>query len=216
MDELIQLGRSIAYKKGEVLVRPSDESGIFYCITSGMVRAYTIEESGEKNIQIINGPSELFPISWLIKKQLPNLYYEALSDCVVVRMHTDDATRLLESSAQVSFAMLKQIVSQFVAYKARVDNLEYKFARERIAYHLLFLARRFGTDEDGVITMNRFSQEEIGSATNVRREGVSRELKRFERLKYIEYTPGKLVLLDPAGLRLELAPKDVPLFIDDL
>jgi CRP-like cAMP-binding protein len=111
--------------------------------------------------------------------------------------------------------MLKQIVRQFVAYKARVDNLEYKFARERVAYQLLFLARRFGVAEDGVVSMNRFSQEEIGSATNVSREGVSRELKRFERLKYIRYVPGKL-LLDPDRLRSELAPKDAPLFIDDL
>lgn len=216
MDELLKAGKKIKYRKGEILIRPSDIGGELFVIVDGMIHAYTIEESGEKNIHTIYGPGEMFPLAWIIKKKPLNIYYEAISDCEVVKIAVDKTVKLLQADTSVSFAMLHKVIEQFIAYKARVDNLEYKFARERVAYRLLLLARRFGQEKDGVITLPRFSQEEIGSATNVSRESVGRELKRFEKLGLIKYESRKLEILDQAGLHKEIAPIDTPLFIDDL
>lgn len=216
MEELLKVGTKIKYRKGEILIRPSDIGGELFIIVDGMVHAYTIEESGEKNIHTIYGPGEMFPLAWIIKKKPLNIFYEALSDCEVTKVAADKAIKLLRTDADASFAMLRKVIEQFVAYKGRVDNLEYKFARERVAYRLLLLGRRFGQEKDGVITLPRFSQEEIGSATNVSRESVGRELKRFEKIGLIKYEPGTLKILDRNGLHKEIAPIGTPLFIDDM
>ncbi len=216
MEELLRLGKIAKYKKGEILIRPTDIGGELFIINKGLVHAYTIEESGEKNIHIIYGPGEAFPLAWLIRKEPLAVYYESLSSCEVVKVAAHQAVELLKSDASASFEMLCKVIQQFVAYKARVDNLEYKFARERVAYTLLLLARRFGDKKDGTITLPKFSHEEIGQAINVSRESVGRELKRFEKYGFIRYSPGKLKIIDETGLHKEVAPANTPLFIDDI
>ena len=216
MDELLNAGRKVKYRKGEILIRPSDVGGELFILVNGLVHSYTIEESGEKNIHLIYGTGEIFPLAWIIKKKPLSVYYEALSDCEIVKVSADKAVELMHANADTSFTMLTKVIEQFVAYKARVDNLEYKFARERVAYRLLLLGKRFGKVNGDVITLPRFSQEEIGSATNVSRESVNREMSRFEKLGYIKYSPGELQILSQDGLHKEIAPIDSPLFIDDM
>lgn len=216
MDELLKLGRKSIYRKGEILVRPQDIGRELFIVVTGVLHAYTIENSGDKNVQIIYGEGDIFPIAVIAKKSLHNVYYEALSECEVVRLEVEKLLGLLQSDAGLAFDVLNQVVGQFIQYKARVDNLEYKYVRERIAYQLLFLGRKFGEVKDGIVTMHRFGQDEIGSTTNVGRESVSRELKRFQRLNYIAYEGGKLKLTNVAALRKELAMPESPLFIDDM
>jgi CRP/FNR family cyclic AMP-dependent transcriptional regulator len=216
MEELLRRGTLAKYRKCQIITGPTEQVPALYIITEGLIKAYVREKSGEENIQIIYGPGEVFPLPWLVTHKPLNMYYESLTDCQVVKLDEVQTLQLLQSDAAITFPFLQQVIRQFMVYKARVDNLEYRFARERIAYRLLFLAKRFGKVDDGTITMPRFNQEEIGTATNVSREGVSRELKRFERLGYISYLPGKITILNPDGLRKELASADTPIFFDDI
>ena len=216
VDRLLQIGKTLTYKKGEIIYRPTDLDGQLFIIKSGMVHVYTIEESGEIKVHIVYGANEIFPISWVIKRKPLNVFYEALTDCEITKVNGDVAIDIMKEDATACFAMLEQTIKQFVMYSARVDNLEYKFVRERIAYSLLFLGRRFGKEEGEHITMHRFSQDLIANTSNVSRENVSRELKRFERLGYIDYKFGFLKILNKHALRKELAHEDTPLFIDDI
>lgn len=216
MEQLLKLGTPQRYRKGEVLIRPGGAVGTMFVIVTGMVHVYTIEESGDKNIQIIYGPDDLLPLSRLINIELSTVFYEALSDCEVLRIDVQEAMDLLKRDPQVSFDTLQHVIAQLMQFKLRVDNLEYTYARERIAYRLLQLAKRFGKQQDDKLLIYRFSQEEIGSMTNVSRESVGRELRRFERLGYITYRSDQIEISNPEGLRKELAAPESPLFIDDI
>lgn len=216
MDQLIKLGTPQRYRKGEVLIRPGGAIGALFVIVTGMVHVYTIEESGDKNIQIIYGPDDVLPLSRLINIELSTVFYEALSDCEVLRIDVEAAMNLLRHDSQISFEVLQHVIAQLMQYKLQVDNLEYTYARERIAYRLLQLAKRFGRQHGDKLVIYRFSQEEIGSMTNVSRESVGRELRRFERLGYITYRSDQMEISNPEALRKELAPPSSPLFIDDV
>lgn len=216
MDDILKLGRRASYASGEILLRPSDTGGTIFIITKGMVHVYTIEQSGIKNIHVMYGPGDYFPITWVISKKPMHLFFEAVTDCEVVKIPDDDLEEYLQSNPEATLEIMRQMARQFIAYKANVDMLQYKYARERVAYRLLLIARRFGKPTDNGLCMHRLSQDEIASSTNVSRESVNRELRRFERLGCISYEQGKQMFIDPEGLRKELAPVDSPLFIDDL
>jgi CRP-like cAMP-binding protein len=216
MDDILKLGRRAVYASGEILLRPSDEGHVVFSIVSGMVHVYTIEQSGIKNIHIIYGTGDIFPSSWAVQSRPLNLFYEAITDCEVAKIRQEDLEQLLQGNAAASFAMLKQMARQFMWFKANIDNLEYKYARERLAYRLLLIGRKFGTVKGDGLLLYRLSQDELASSTNVSRESVNRELRRFERLGYVTYEHGKQMYIRPTELRKELAPDDTPLFIDDL
>lgn len=216
MDEILALGRKSFYKKGEILLRPSDFGGVIFCITKGMLHAYTIEKLGYKNVQILYGSGDVFPAAWILRTKPLDIYYEALTECEVIKIQEEDLRQLLGSSQTATFQMLEQISRQFVLYKARVDNLEYSFARERLAYGLLLLAKKFGKTTGEHIELPRLSQDEIGSATNVSRESVSRELRRFKRLGFISYSASAIKILNIKEIRHEITQEDSPLLIDNL
>lgn len=217
MDELEQVGRPVQYVKGEILIHPSDPGDDVFLLKVGIIRAYTISASGAKNIQLMYGHGEVFPVSHLVHKRLQNVYYEALTDCKVVRMQTKALVPYLQSNAAAGYAMLTTVAKEFIVYKARVDILEYQYARERVAYQLLLLGKRFGKQEDGdELVMQHFPQDVLAESCNVSRESVNRELKRFERLGYIVREPGQLRILSTVEMRKQIAPLDTPLFIDDL
>ena len=213
-----QTGKRANYKKGELILRSNEDTEDFFVIERGLVTVYGISNIGEKYIHIVYGEREVFPLRWLVDSTSLNLYYEAGTDCTVMRYNKKRFLETLHVDASVGFAMLLQVVRQFSVYIARVDNLEYKFAQERIAYRLLLLAKRFGTRKkgsSGYIELPVVSQEEIGSAINLSREGVSRGLRRFKKLGYIMYSDRKLVILNREGLRKELGNSERTLFIDE-
>lgn len=216
MDELVKAGRAVRYKKGEILIRPLDDPTYLCILNSGMVHSYVITKQGEKNIQLIYGPHEIFPLAWMASSSPLNIYYEAVVETEVVRVRLDVVKQMVATDLAISNSLLAQTIRQFILFKARVDNLEYKFARERIAYRLLLLGHRFGITQDGVVTMPKFSQEEIGSTTNVSRESVSRELKRFEHLGYIEHRAKQIRILNAKALRIEISDDDSTQFIYEI
>jgi len=216
MDELAAFGTTAHYYKGELLLRPSDSNDEIFLLRKGIVRSYTISSSGDKNIQLMYQTAEIFPVAHLVNKRLQNVYYEAITDCEVVRIPAPKVTAYLQQHDRVGFEVLGKVIQEFIVYKARVDVLEYRFARERVAYQLLLLSKRFGRVEDEQIVMPHFSQDVLAESCNVSRESVNRELKRFERLGYLRREQGQLHIVDPVSMRKQVAPLDTPLFIDDL
>lgn len=206
-----------AYRKGEIILRPFEQADAFYLIDTGLVKVYSINQQGEEEVRTIYSKDQLFPLTWLIGQPTFNTFYQALTDCVVLRIPLPEFLHLLRTNASLSFAMLGQVIEQFAIYSARIDNLEYKYARERLAYWLLLLGGQFGEPlKDGSpgMSLPHLSQQEIGAMINMARESVNRELGRFERLGFIRHHNSHIIIIDWAGLRKEIGTPDDKLYFD--
>ena len=206
--------RSSVYKKNEVILRPQEDDDRFFIVRKGLVKAYNINSQGEEEVQLLYTTGEAFPISWMASRPMASLFFETISDCEIAYMARADVAELLDQNPQLAKCMLEHVVNQFVIYAARVHNLSYKYSRERLAYRLLLMAKRFGTRIAQGISLPLISQQDIGAAINLSRESVNRGLARFEHLGIIIHHKGRIIIIKPEQLRKEIKAEAGELYFD--
>ena len=193
------------YSKGEQILHAEDDAfGVFY-IAEGFVKVFSINSRGEEYIHVVYGPGEIFPIIWLVGHVRRQMFYDALAPCRLLRVSRDELEAVLRSQAHMSFEMIERATEQFGIFLDRINNLQYRYARERLIYYLLYLARRFGVIRDqGCEIILRVSHQVIASNVNLSRESVGREIDRLVRKEMVAINRGHIVLMDVPALVAEL------------
>ncbi|HSX15199.1 MAG TPA: Crp/Fnr family transcriptional regulator [Candidatus Saccharimonadales bacterium] len=205
VDFFYHAGNFLRYRKGELVLHAEDDAAFIFYVESGFMKVYSTNDRGEECILVVYGPGELFPLLWLPRQARRNVHYQTLAPCTVLRVRTEDLETALREDAALSFEMIEHATEQHGVFIDRINNLQYKFARERLVYYLLYLARRFGKAVDGCYEIGlRISQQVLASNINLSRESVGREMDRLERKKMIRVHRGHIVLEDVPGLIREL------------
>lgn len=214
--ELAAVARSIDIKKGEIFLQPHEVPDYAYMIKSGIVKIYS-EKSNEIVVQALYGKGDVFTYTSLFFNQELAFYYQALTDCTFTMIPKDMFVAAAQSNPQFSYMLLQQCITLVSVFKYRVDNLEFKYARERLAYRVLFLAARFGDANGAYLRLPPISQEVLGATINLSRETVSKEIKRFVRLGFVRTKSSRLEITDVDGLIAEAGFNgDLPLFLQRL
>jgi CRP/FNR family cyclic AMP-dependent transcriptional regulator len=200
----------VSIKKGEILLRPKDDTENLHEVKTGLLKVYTINKNGDQTINAIYGPRDLFPMSWIIDQRHQEVYIEAITDVEVVLITRDSFMEMLNTDIDFAQMIAKRILEQFYLYASRVSNLGFKYAKERLAYSLLVLSGRFGErTEDGVYKLPYITQQDIAAMINVSRENVSREVSRLDRSGVIRYSRPFIEILKPEYLQKEIGDDTV-------
>lgn len=214
LEPVIKSAKTVHYKKGEIILRAYGDTEYLYRIRKGLIKVYSISSSGQEKIIEIYGPGDIFPIGWIIGRGIQDVYFETMTDCELRIVSKEIVMEQLKKSADISFAILRKVMDQFMLYSSRVVNLELKFGRERLAYRLLLLAARIGEKQNDKLILPFISQQDLASAVNIGRESASREMARFERLGLIKYTRKNIIINDHKKLHNEIG-KDVEILYYD-
>lgn len=197
--------RQKKYSTGELVLSGEDPSGVI-CIQDGFVRVYSISDDGDRYIHILYKKGEIFPLIWALQNIRRRIFYEAASEVVVAEASKEDFIEFIKKDAEVAYDVLEQLAQQFYIFADRLDNLEYKSARERIAYRLVFLASRFGKrDGKSVVIKAPLTHELISESINLARETVSREIEKLEKNDLIGRKDGNIVIKDIDRLSQEFS-----------
>jgi|SRR5665647_294083 len=203
--QLFEQAKLTQYAPGEIIAFDEDNSAFIYCIKSGFVRVYSVNARGEEYLHVVYKNGELFPLVRLTGKMQSGVLYEALNSVSVYGIPKTELIKKVRTAADLSFALSMQVMSQFNVYTDRLDNLQYKFGRERLAYRILFLASRFGIrTERGIIVDLPLTQKVLGNSINLSRETVARELRRLEDRGLVVYEDRKILILNVEQLASEL------------
>lgn len=213
--EINNKSQYVKFQKGDTILSADDDIRFLHVIQSGLVKVYSLDSRGEQNITIIYGRDDLFPLAWVINQRRQNVFFEALSDVEIQLVPQDLFMHYLKSDAQFAFVVTTLVIEQYMLHASRVNNLEFKFGRERLAYRLLMLSARFGTKVKNTLVLPHITQQDLGATVNMTRESVSREMSRFERLGLVSYSPTNIVILDPEQLREELGKNVRVMFYDN-
>lgn len=203
---LFETGKVRRFSKGEVIIQGGDQPPFVYYILRGFVKIYSINDEGEEYVHIVYKPGEIFPLIWPLKGASRKVFYEALNDNVLWAFEQEKLRARVQEDAQLAHAFLVQLSEQFLVYADRIDNLEYKRARERLVYRLLFLASRFGKFRGKEVVLEPvFSQQLIASSINLARESVSREFEKLQSEGLIGYNGRHIVIKDVEALSHQLS-----------
>lgn len=198
-------GKICDYKKGEIILRAAEVPQGVYFIQRGHVKVYSLTERGDENLHIIYKEGEFFPLIWMFKDILRNVFYEAVDNVRVWRVSRDELIARTQEDVAVANSLLRQTVEQFYVYADRIDNLEYTSAYERVVYRILFLASRFGSRSEGKVRFEiPLTHQQIASSINLARETVSREIEKLESQNLISFKNQRLILNDIAKLEAEI------------
>lgn len=189
-------GKERKYSTGELVLRGEEPSGVFY-IDSGFIKVYSISDEGDKYIHIIYKAGEVFPLIWALKDIRRRIFYEAASVLRVWEAPKEEFLDFIRRDPKITYDVLVQLAEQFYIFADRLDNLQYKSARERVVYLLIFFASRFGVHDNHQITIKApITHELLAESVNLARETVSRELEKLEKDKLVGREKGYIVIKD--------------------
>ena len=199
-------GTLLQCAKGAHILTTESEKQATYFIDDGFVRIYSQTARGEQYTHILYGPGEIFPITWLARTPRSTLMYETLSDASIYAVPITQLSNDMLANPRLSYGVLQQTIEQYRIYTFRVDNLEYKYASERLAYRLILLANRFGVSVDeGTLIRPVMTHQIIGTSLNLSRESVSREMEKLVRKGLVKYNASRqIIVADVALLAKEL------------
>ncbi len=201
--EAFRAGKQVKYKRGDVISQPTDPQGTVYFVSEGFVKVYSINNRDEQYVHLVYDIGELFPLVWLVNEGQRNVYYKAVTNCTIYELEKSVITARAKVDPAFSYCLLQRVTEQFRVYADRVDNLEYKYASERLAYCLLFLAGRFGVKQPNgdILLKAPITHQVLGSTINLSRESVTRELDKLIKKNLIEYQDRLILIKDAAQLK---------------
>jgi CRP/FNR family cyclic AMP-dependent transcriptional regulator len=203
--------RRLLYQREDIIVRAGDTpSGVYY-IVSGSVKAYSLFKDGEPNIIMTLNPGEIFPVAWAVSGITRDVGFAALDVTELRRLARDEFLETLQSDVTVMQAAMQVLAGHFFALTSEIDNLQYRSAREKVVFRLLFLAANFGHCEgDSTTILIRVTNDYIARSTNMTRETASRELSRLNRKQLIRTVNGRITIPNLLRLRNEISQRFNP------
>jgi CRP/FNR family transcriptional regulator, cyclic AMP receptor protein len=209
LSQLFNQGRRVVYQKDDVIIRPGDTPSGLYYIVSGWVKAYSLCKNGEPNIIMTLCPGEVFPIAWAVSGSTRDVGFGALGNTEVQRISLEQFLQAAKTDVAIMQEAVEALAHHFFVLATELDNLQYRSAREKVVFRLIFLANRLGqqggTNDDRVVIKTRITNDYIARSTSITRETASRELSRLNRRQLIRNVEGLLIIPSLSSLRNEIS-----------
>lgn len=162
-----------------------------YYITSGFVKAYTLQSSGEEQIVAFFGPGDFFPLPWLFEKTSSSIYYhESLESCQAISVTRQDIKDYVWKDQDIKDALLHKLVEDQAAYLMRITALEQSRAVEKILFTLYYLLYQFGIPTNNPnehIIETKLTHATIASLVGLTRETTATELNKLKKKEVLNY-----------------------------
>lgn len=211
LKKLFSKGRKLSYKKGEILQRANETPRGVYFLSEGFVKEFTLSNDGSEHLTIVYEPGDLFSVNWMFLHIMPNVYREAHTSVIVYRLMKDDFLHALDKNAELQKEILTLMIGQVHMLSSRVENLTFNNAYDKVAYHLIHLAGRFGVPHNkGWFITLPLRHQQIAESLSMTRETATRMLARIERQDLIiQDGKGHYILRDVSALASTIGVEEV-------
>jgi len=199
-------GKAKSYKRGEEILIPTNNTDCIYFIETGYVKVYWLTEDGYEKMHVIYKPGEILPLMWALNNEPVEGHYVAMSKVECRQINKEHFINLIRSHPDIIFSLTKKMSDIFKIYVNKVDNLVISRSYPRLISRLIFLAQRFGHEENGEIIIDApITDTDIAHSIALTRETVNRELQHLEKKGLIGKKDRKIIIFDIKGLEKELS-----------
>jgi CRP-like cAMP-binding protein len=162
----------------------------FY-IKEGVIKAYTLQSTGEERLVAFYGPGDMFPMSWLFEKASNSIfYYESLVNCTLISVTREDIKNIVLKNSNAKDSLLQKLVNDQVSYLIRITALEQSRAAEKILFTLYYLMYVFGKTKDNnqYFVDVKLTHATISSLIGLTRETTATEINKLKKKKILNYS----------------------------
>lgn len=187
---LAEHGTPRLIKKGTILLYQSEIPRHVFVIQKGLVRAYTITNSGEERIVALHDDGDILPLSWVFGETSNTLfYYETITDSRVATLPKAVLIQAANENPTLMADILKLTMNEYTSLLLRITALEQSSAAEKIALTLYYLLFRHGKETtSGVYDIQiKMTQSMIASLVGLTRESTAVNLKLLKKKQIVTY-----------------------------
>jgi len=196
IDELNTIGRSRNYNRDEFLFNAGDTAKGFYYIQSGEVRIFRMDEQG-REIDIVRLSSGDFfgEAVVFVAAEFP-AYAQAVRQSQVLYFSREDVFKQIEIRPETARSIITLLAHKCVVLNKRIETLELRSVRQRLAQFFLSHGRGEKTYEVEL----KLKKSELASFLGTVPETLSRNLKQLQKENLIEVSGRRITVLDSSGL----------------
>ncbi len=192
-----------AFKRGQVLFHEGNPAFGVYCISEGKVKLTKTSENGKETMLRIAGPGDLIGFQHIVLNGVNDVTATALEETKICFLDRVFLQKLVKEENSCAMELLAHIAKDMAALQDRVNGFQSKNVRERVAYMLLDLAERYGSDsKEGRRLGIQLSREDMASMLGVATETLIREISQLRDEGVIEQDGKTLILVDTKALKL--------------
>lgn len=194
---LLQRGRSVSFRKGDVILERGTPGDCMYIVREGRVEISLVLAEGQKAVLNHMGPGEVLGELAVLDGGLRSADAIAASaDVHLISVPRAQVLAILEASSNVTTALIHELCALVRNASDMFEVKSEKNAPVRLARTLLQLAAKWGRGDGTETTIPSFSQGELGDFAGLARENVNRQLKRWEDQGLIRRSAEGIILLD--------------------
>lgn len=211
LKRLFSSGRRLSYKKGEIIQHAGEIPEGIYFLSEGFVKEFTLSRNGSEHLTIVYEPGELFSINWMFLDITPNVYRQAHTEVEAYMLSELAFKNLLAENPKFNADLTHFLMKQIHLLSSRVENLTFSNAYDKVAYHMIHLAGRFGEPRpEGWYVRLPFRHQQVAEALSMSRETASRMIVRMERKGLIKQDgKGHFIIRKPSALASTIGVEDV-------
>jgi CRP/FNR family transcriptional regulator len=209
LTRIAAVGQSRTYEAGEHILLEGEPCIAAYVVLDGTVRVYRVSREGREQVLVRLKPGQAFNTVPLFQPQGTNeANAVAVTDVTLWLLLKDDFLALTRAHGDLAIAILGDFARRLSHLTDLVENLALYTVESRLARFLLDHAPPAPTDSAGLpdeeaapAITERWTQQDIATHLGTVRDMVGRELRAFQDAGLIRLGRGKIVLLDPEGLK---------------
>ena len=169
------------YKSGQFLISADDDNSDVFFVLRGAARVTIYTSSGREVsfVSILAGDS--FGEFTAIDNAPRSSSVVACGECFAAILTAEQFRKLLQTHTDISFELLKILVTHLRKLSKRVIDFNAKSANLRLQEALLSLAERHSCGDDDILIDRPPTQSELAAYIFSSREGVAREMGRLRK-----------------------------------
>ncbi|HUY68106.1 MAG TPA: Crp/Fnr family transcriptional regulator, partial [Alphaproteobacteria bacterium] len=195
-------------KAGDVIFRRGEDGPWFAAILAGRVRECVRAPDGKQMLLSIVERGEIFGERSLLDGLPRAADAIADEDTTFLVVERDDFLPVLFQYPEAMYAVIKMLCNRMLRYTHTLEMCALESLPARLAYLLLYLADKYGTEQAGQTVIRAgLTQSDLGNFLAGSRESVNKQLKAFVGCGYIALEGEDILLIDRLGLASIAAPE---------
>jgi CRP/FNR family transcriptional regulator, cyclic AMP receptor protein len=201
VERLAAAGRQFDVPVGVTVYKEADAER-FGVLVRGLLRVYMLTSDGRQVTVRYVRRGDLLGAPALVAGPAP-VFVQALTDSAVYFMDVARVKRLAREDAAVAWVFAEESVRRLYDVLEELAGNTFATVRQRVVRHLLDLAASRPLTSDGRLAAP-VSQQDLANSVGSVREVVARVLHELRAASLVRTSPGRVEILDPLKLSLEL------------
>jgi CRP-like cAMP-binding protein len=181
--------RIAEYRRGQVIFSQGDPCEHVLYIQTGQVKLSVVSKAGRQAVVAMLGPGEFFGEGCLAGQQVRMGGATAMARSTILLVDKDQMVQQLHQQHEMSDRFIAHMLTRNIRIEQDLVDQLFNSSEKRLARALLLLAR-YGMHDSPVRSIPAVSQETLAEMIGTTRSRVNFFMKKFQRLKFIDYSDG--------------------------